>query len=370
MSVNRIIFTGDILRPFKIHEQWESATVKNIQWLARLLSWQLSKSTGLPQFSVLWNEGGFNTPDIYEKLSLPLNYNAWASLFYRDTFPSDVETLLVTPFKRALVVGFEIPDVLQNILTRHNIPFVDIIAHPIRFMQDLVFAFRTNHPDIHAALLGYRLSLDDYCTPYANLVQAKVAWMPRLALPPNTALIAGQVATDKALICRKTGRFLTLADFSEKLAQIEKNHSTILFKPHPYQDADCPSRRAVEALKGVREVSHNFYYLLSQDGLTDVYAINSGTVTEAKYFGRTGNRLGEPLYPFGELAPTAGNTGEAMAIGMQFLEPAFWADILKSVTNVQKDLPPGPRVRPSLLRRSLNADWDYSYIDEVVQRDI
>lgn len=370
MSLNRIIFTGDILRPFKINDEWESATFKNIQWLERLLSWQLLKATGLPQFSVLWKEGGFDTPHLYEKLALPLNYDAWASLLYRDHLPADVEALLVAPFKRALVVGFEIPDVLQKALTRHNIPFVDLIAHPIRFMQDLVFAFRTNHPDIHAALLNYRLSLDDYCTPYANLVQAKVAWMPRLDLPANTALIAGQVATDKALICRETGRFLTLADFKEKLAQIEKNHSTILFKPHPYQDAECPSRRAVEALKGVREVAHNFYYLLSQEGLTDVYAINSGTVTEAKYFGRTGNMLGQSLYSFGEAPPSVNKTGDAVAIGLHFLEPAFWADILKSVTTVQTNLPQGPSVRSSLLRRSLNADWDYSYIDEVVQRRV
>ncbi len=368
MSLNRIIFTADILRPFKVNETWESATVKNIRWLEHLLSWQLTKATGLPQFSVSWKEGGFNTPAIYDKLSLPLNYEAWASLLYRENLPPDVETLLVTPFKRALVVGVEIPDVLQKVLTRHDIPFVDIISHPIRFMQDLVFAFRSNHPDIHAALLPYRLSLDDYCKPYANLVQAKVAWMPSLQLPPNTALIAGQVATDKALICRETGRFLTLADFKDQLAQVAKNHSCILFKPHPYQDAHCPSRLAVEALKGVREVKHNFYYLLSQEGLSDVYAINSGTVTEAKYFGRTGNMLGKPLYAFGETAPSAGNTGEAIAIGMQFLEPSFWADILKSVTTVQKTLPEGPHIRSSLLRRSLNADWDYSYIDEVVQR--
>lgn len=370
MSLNRIIFTADILRPFQVNQQWESATHKNIQWLERLLSWQLSKATGLPQFSVAWKEGGFHAPSFYEMLGLPLNYESWASLLYRQQLPEAAEAMLVAPFKRALVVGVEIPDILQMALSRHGIPFIDIISHPIRFMQDLLFAFRTNHPEMHAALENYRISLEDHCIPYANLLQAKVAWMPSLKLPPDTALIAGQVATDKALICRKTGRFLTLGDFKEKLAQIAKNHSNILFKPHPYQDSQCPSRLAVEALGGVQEVKHNFYYLLAQEGLSDVYAINSGTVTEAKYFGRSGTALGEPLYTFGVRPPQDQHTGDAMVLGMDFLEPAFWADALKSVLPVNQNLPRGPQLRPSLLRRSLNADWDYNYIDEIVQRNI
>lgn len=370
MSLNRIIFTVDILRPFQINEQWESATYKNIQWLEHLLSWQLMKATGLPQFSVAWKDGSFNAPLFYEMLALPLNYQSWASLLYREHLPEAAEAMLVAPFKRALVVGFEIPDILQMALSRHNIPFIDIIGHPIRFMQDLLFAFRTNQPQIHEALLAHRISLDDYCIPYANLLQAKVAWMPSLSLPPGTALIAGQVATDKALICRQTGRFLTLGDFKEKLEQIASNHSTILFKPHPYQGSDCPSRLAVEALGGVQEVKHNFYYLLGQPGLSDVYAINSGTVTEAKYFGRSGTALGEALYSFGETPPAEQRASDAVVLNNVFLEPSFWADVLKPILPVNEALPSGPAIRPSLLRRSLNADWDYNYIDEVVQRTV
>src|SRR5690606_31727595 len=152
-----------------------------------------------------------------------------------------------------------------------QIPFIDIIGHPVRFMEDLLFGFRTNDTKIHERLLRYQINLDDYCVPRANLLQAKVAWMPSMNLPPETALIAGQVATDKALICRKRGSILNLGDFQEQLAEIIMRHPLVLFKPHPYQDANCPSRKAVESLGVTREVKQNFYYLMGQSGLTTVY---------------------------------------------------------------------------------------------------
>jgi len=369
-EINRVIFTGDILRPFQVGDRWESATWKNIRWLKHLIGWQITKATELPQSSVAWEKNSFDPTSIYQAFRLSINYESWATLFYLSSLPKEIEKQLVAPFVNSLVVGIEIPDVLQAVLTKHSIPFVDIISHPVRFMEDLLFGFRTNDANIHAKMLRYQVNLDDYCQPRANLLQAKVAWMPALNLPHGTALITGQVATDKALICRKRGRFLHLGDFQDKLAEISKNHPLVLFKPHPYQDANCPSRCAVEALGNVREVKNNFYYLMAQDGLTSVYAINSGTATEANYFGRKGYLLGEALYPFGVAPPANSRAGEVIPIGQEFLEPSFWSDILEPVVAVKQHLPPGPDARPSLLRRSLNADWDYSYIDAIVQRNV
>lgn len=370
MNINRIVFTGDILRPFFINNQWDSATVKNIRWLEHLLSWQLTKATGLPQTSVAWKINGFDAPAIYRAFQLPMNYDSWASIFYLDKMPDDIEAQLIAPFKGSLVIGVELPDILQLALTRHNIPFIDIISHPVRFMEDLLFGFRTNEPRIHAHLSNHQIDLEDYCIPRANLLQAKVAWMPAMKIPPGTALITGQVATDKALICRHRKRFVNLGDYIDQLAEVCRNHPLVLFKPHPYQDINCPSRRALTSLGVVHEVKQNFYYLIAQDGLTDVYAINSGTVSEAHYFGRTGHAFGESLYQFGIMPPTSNAAGDAVPVGLAFLEPAFWANLLTPVMNVKQNLPNGPLARPSLLRRSLNADWDYSFIDAVVQRGI
>src|SRR6185295_5314900 len=139
--------------------------------------------------------------------------------------------------------------------------------------------------------------------------QAKAAWMPRLDLPRGTALVTGQVATDKAVIGRHEKRFLHLGDFVERLYVACEWHPRVLFKPHPYQGPDCPSRQVIDSFRSIQIVTENFYYLMGQDAITDVYAISSGTVGEAPYFGKRGHAFAQPLYAFGEQGPSDDATG-------------------------------------------------------------
>jgi hypothetical protein len=366
LEIRRIVFTGDLLRPFPAAGGgWESATWKNVRWLSHLLGWQLGAATGLPLSRVAWERDGFPTPQVYEALDLCLHPEAWASIFYAETLPDEAEALLVEPFRDALVIGVELPDVMQCALSRNHIPFVDVVAHPVRFMDDLLFAFRTNLPSVHARLLARRFDLER-CRPHAALLRAKAAWMPALDLPEGTALVTGQVATDKAVICRARRRFLSLADFTEQIFQLCERHPCVLFKPHPYQGADCPSRRVIEAFGAIRTVTDNFYYLMGQEAITDVYAISSGTVHEAPYFDRRGHAFAGPLYEFGDRPPVDDRAGACLPIDDAFLDPDFWADLLEGVVATRHDLPPGPAPRSSRLRRSLNADWDHGFMDAVV----
>lgn len=368
LNVQRIVFTGDILRPFpSVRGGWESATSKNVRWIQHLLSWPTQEATGLPISRVSWESDGFDTPRFYESLGLPLGLDAWAALFYRETLPAAAEDHLSDPFRDALVIGVELPDVLQRVLARRGVPFVDVVSHPVRFMDDLLFALRTNVPGMHRALVERRFDVAR-CIPFANLHRAKTAWMPALALPRGTALLTGQVATDKAVIDRREGRFLSFADFTEEIFGVCERHPRVLFKPHPYQNARCPSRRVIESFGAIETVTENFYYLLGQDAITDVYAISSGTVHEAPYFGRQGTAFGAPLYDFGDRPPDAGRAGACVPIGDALLSPAFWSAILAPVTDTRPHPPAGPPPRPSRLRRSLNADWDHAWIDEVVQQ--
>jgi hypothetical protein len=367
-AIDRIVFTGDVLRPFPTAGGgWESATRKNVRWLRHLLGWSIGRATGLPSRAVAWEPEGFDAGPVYAALGLPVAAESWASIFYDDSLPEAAAGALAAPYAGALVIGVEIPDCLQAVLSRRGIPFVDVVAHPVRFMDDLLFAFRTNHRGVHARLLAHRFDLDR-CVPYANLLRAKAAWMPPLDLPHGTALLTGQVATDKALICRERGRFLSLADFTDRLFDLCDRHPLVLFKPHPYQDGRCPSRRVVEAFGAIRTVNENFYHLVSQEGVTDVYAISSGTVWEAPYFERAGRAFAPALYDFGDRAPECAGAGGCVPVGGEFLSPAFWSDVLSPLTPTRADVPPGPPARPSRLRRSLNADWDHGWMDVVVQR--
>jgi hypothetical protein len=365
-EIQRVIFTGDILRPFPDFKGgWESATYKNIRWIRKLLGWQIERATGLPQSNVVWEPGGFDAPRVYDALDLPINYESWASLFYAEDLSERVEDLLAEPFEGSIVIGVELPDFLQCVLARRGIPFIDTVGHPVRFMDDILFGMRTNHGTAHQALLDVRFDVDR-CVPYANLHRAKAAWMPSLDLPDGTALITGQVSTDKAVICRKTGRHLSLKDYIDRLFEICENHPLVLFKPHPYQGPDCPSRRVIGSFRSIRVVTDNFYYLMGQDAITDVYAISSGTVHEAPFFGKRGHAFAGPLYTFGERPPESGRAGEIVPVQDEFLSPRFWSRALRGVVSTEDQVPEGPSPRSSRLRRSLNADWDYGFIDAMV----
>ncbi len=366
-GIRRIVFTGDVLRPFPAGNGWESATHKNVRWLAHVLGWPLATATGLPIERVAWRPDGFDAPAVYRALGRPISYESWASFFYAPGLPAEAEDRLAEPFADALVVGVELPDYLQGVLARRGMPFVDLVAHPVRFMDDLLFAMRTNHAGVHTRLLAHRFDTSR-CEGAAGLLQAKAAWMPPLEAPAGTALVTGQVATDKAVIDRAQGRFLSLADFTDRLFEICDRHPLVLFKPHPYQGADCPSRRVVQSFGAIRTVTENFYWLLSQEAVTDVYAISSGTTAEAPYFGRGGHAFAGPLYEFGDRAPAAAGPGACIPVDDVFLAPAFWSEVLEPLVATRAGVPAGPPPRPSRLRRSLNADWDHGFMDVVVQR--
>ena len=161
---------------------------------------------------------------------------------------------------------------------------------------------------------------------------------------------------------------MSLADHTDAIFELCDRHPLVLFKPHPYQDHRCPSRRVIESFGAIRVVNDNFYYLLSQEGVSDVYALSSGTVGEAPYFGRTGHAFEESLYDFGDRAPAGLDAGSCIPIGSEFLTPMFWSDVLGAVIDTRHHVPLGPEPSPSQLRRSLNADWDYGFMDVVVQR--
>jgi hypothetical protein len=367
-TIRRIVVTGDLLRPFPDGRGgFESGTTKNIRWLRHLLDWQLEVVTGLPRTSVAWAPGGgFDSRDIYRRLDRPVSLESWAALFYRGEFPEAVEEALAAPFHDALVVGVELPDYLQGVLSRRGVPFVDLVAHPVRFHDDILLALRTNHPGVHDALRRRRFDIER-CRATANLIRAKCAWMPGPELPDGTALVTGQVATDKAVIDRTTGRFLDLGHFVENLFELCERHPLVLYKPHPYQGDDCPSLRVIRSFGAIRIVRDNFYALVGRDAVTHVAAMSSGTVHEATLFGKVGTPFAGPLYDFGATPPAGVAPGAAQPIGDDLLDPGFWADILRPVVAVADTVPAGPGARASRLRRSLNADWDHGFIDAVVQ---
>lgn len=373
-NFSNIVVTGDLLRPFKVGSDWESATWKNTRWLRAILGPSL-QATGRPVSTLAWDEQGlpsagafFDTPALYHRLGHALSVAGWAQLANRPVAPAELVEALSGPLKDALVIGYEMPDVMVDALQQLGRPFIDVILHPLRFLPDLVFALRTNVPRFHEVFQAWRLP-DAVAAQQAGLIQAKAAWMDKpVRVPPGTVLLLGQVANDRAMV-QPDGGFASLEDHLARLHDLCSEHPCVLFKPHPYDAAGSGAGRAVARLPVIVHTDANFYHLLAQPEIEGVVALNSSGLIEAKAFGRWGENLAPFLYDFhSERPPEAGMVGTPVAQTPAWIEPGFWRTLLSpDSTELLNRESVAPVWTPNRLRRSMNADWGYGFIEKVIQ---
>lgn len=383
----RIVITGDLMRPFPLGDAWISATSKNIRWLRHVLNPAL-QSTGLPISMLAWDERMqrhegrcFDAPVVASRLiegsagdalNPTRSLEAWAAWTERRPVDAGFIEALAPEVEGALVIGYEMPPALIDALQTLGRPFVDVVLHPVRFMPDLIFALRTNVAHWHEMFLRHRLQ-ESAIVQQASLIAAKAAWMaPPESLTPGSALVLGQVGIDRAVV--SGGRFVSLADHLPTLHALCVDHPLVLFKPHPYGVGQDRSAQAVAAFPAIRRTQANFYHLVAQPEIETVVALNSSGLHEARYFGKEARGLIAPLHDFDALRPPCEPVaGDPVAQTQDWLRSDFWAECLLSEPSRAPSSPtPGVSNSPSLaeqtpnrLRRSMNADWGYGFIERI-----
>lgn len=368
MPQSKLILTGDIFRPFLVNNRWESATWKNVRWLngiigtaAGLAGWEVSTVSWDPALTRRHQD--VDVREIYDAMKLPLNIEGWCKLISQPALPTAVESQLQSLFSADLVVGYEMPEHLLNLLNRAGIAVIDVVLHPVRFLDDIIFALRTNRPDIHARLLRHEIQKNEMIRQ-AGFIKAKAAWMKQpLPLSSGASLLLGQVDTDRAAVDTATGALRSLADHAEALLDLVVRSSSTLFRAHPYQSAESKSLSFIKRLQSVRLTNANYYQLLSQNEIETVCALNSSGLVEAELFGKEAIWLAPPCYRFGTDNPEERKYGAAVPQDGAWYAPGFW-EAVRLNAGLSEDHPV-PLI-PNRLRRSLNADWGFSAIDRVV----
>lgn len=137
---SRIVVTGDIVRPSQIAT--ESHQNVNINWLHSILEWPLRAATQIEPEKLLGAPNGFELDRFYNHFELAASQDSWAKLYRRAECPPAAETMLVERLSNAVVVGFELSPLLAGILDRHGIPYVNVVIHPIRFLDDIFLPYR------------------------------------------------------------------------------------------------------------------------------------------------------------------------------------------------------------------------------------
>lgn len=347
-AFSKVLITGNLLRinPKFPHRSNQNG---NIRWLHELLKPILQPLLGMDVAADYYAPGSrFNAAKIYECEAAPMLREGLAQLF--DAAPSGQVLEYARPlFADSMVVGFELPNYMERLLGVLKVPYVNAVLGPLRFLPDLSVAMRTNVPEWQAAIEAHALE-ERAIKFYAGAMKARLARMPPLKIQAGTAIIAGQVSDDVSLISE--GRYKSLADHTEALADIFARYPRVAFKPHPYADKQQVDEQ-IGLLKklGRLEVRHdNIYRLMASERVPVVCALNSSVTYEAQFLGCNGRALMAPRFPV-RLKSQMDREAFTQTLG-HVTTPEFWAKML----GVQCNLPE-VRHPVGVLRQSLGMDW-------------
>ncbi|MBJ3775004.1 capsular polysaccharide export protein, LipB/KpsS family [Acuticoccus mangrovi] len=364
MPLKRIVFTGDLLRP-----SWDSTRPTqhyNIQWGHDLIGRQMAAATGLPVEMAVWNFAGVTAGGIdYETVrgiygahGLATSIEAWAML-YEEALAPAAEAFFREIFRDALVVAFELPPYLEKILQKYGIPYVDVIVHPVRFLDDIFLAVRTSSGAANAVLASHAIS-EELIETVAGVQSASARRGFTFAPIPNSALLLLQTRFDRTQI--RDGGFIGASNFLEKIADVTADYNALYVKEHPLERGSVHTRTLQAAFPKIQLIDHNVYSLLSTENITGVFTLSSSVGIEAPYFGKKSKYI----YKAPNLFARDGKVpeGEEFAgVFDAFLGPDFWRDVLAPMTDVTAKTGVTVPFKPNRLRTSLRSFWAFNEID-------
>ncbi|WGD29849.1 hypothetical protein AncyloWKF20_19175 [Ancylobacter sp. WKF20] len=359
--VKEVIVTGDI---FRLSAGGGSGNQdRNISWLHALLKFPIFAATGTYPGLLRHDNSPLKCSDIYDAAGLRPSLSAWAEL--SAAFPKNVSERYASLFQGKIVVGFELSNAMCAALTEWDVPYICILTHPVRFLDDIAFAVSTNISGIHQGLAKLCMR-EAICFEHAGFITAYFASRRRSADRADFRLFAAQTHDDRSLF--RDGAIVSQDWIGEKLVALYKPDDVVAFKHHPLKRSAEVFEKVKNRCANTYETSANVYSLLSDPNLSDVITVSSSVGVEAKYFGKNVTYLHKPF-----VAPLYRNdtsaVGDFMSCGTNLLSADFWRILLSTFVPVS-DLDGHQHIyRPDLLRATLNQDWNFGeiYADFIVQ---
>jgi hypothetical protein len=283
----------------------------------------------------------------------------WAAAF-EDFSHGALEQQILPRLADQFCVVYEMPPYLARLLDRHEIPYLDIRVHPIRFLDDLLFAVRASRVVTRRLLADFAVA-EATVAITAGLREAMCQFIGAGRIPANTLLVLGQRRFDSTQIVK--GTFYDALDHDTAIAAILARYDAVVLKPHPL-DPQHSLLAAASRLAGTHlgVAKDNVYRLLSLPDIAGVLSVSSSVAFEAVYFGKTVHTLApspirlawreDPIQP-----------DQHVSIDDAVLSIDFWRAVLVSHVPVTPAdgirLPP----KPNRLRLAMDSFWSFNQID-------
>jgi hypothetical protein len=351
-----VVVVGDLLRPDGAGQP--GGTDRPTLWLWNAIKRQANRACGLP-VEVLTTAGPIAA--WIRSLRPPEQADPhWATNYAELPRSEPLERLLLQRLRGRFCIGYEIPPWLARLLDEAEVPYVDIRLHPIRFLDDLIFAVRASDARTRATLLDAAVHESEILAT-AGLREAMCRFVSEAALPDGTLLVAGQRRFDATQIV--AGEFFDALPRTSEIHAICNQYQAVVLKPHPLD----PRHTLLEVAAGVPGrvigvINDNVYRLMSLPQVTGILTVNSGVAYEAPYFGKRVHMLAPPTMRVGWRGDTA-TAGVHASIGDAVLTPDFWRLVLAPHAAVTPADGIRLPVKPNRLRIALDSFWNYQEID-------
>jgi hypothetical protein len=345
------IVVGDLLRPDGAGRP--GGNDRPTMWLWNAIKRQIYLASGLPSEALTTASlGGWVEtlrPAAEADPYWAGNYDRWA-----------VSDRIVDRLRRRFCVGYEMPPWLIRLLDQHAVPYVDLRLHPVRFLDDLLFAARASVLETQAALLPLAVHENEVFAT-VGLREAMCRFISDARVPDDTLLVAGQRRFDSTQIV--DGTFFDAMPRAAEIHAICAGYPAVVLKPHPLDRHHSLLEVASAApTRVIGVIDDNIYRMLSLPQITAVLTVNSGLAYEAPYFGKHVHALA-PL-PI-RLAWRGAVPDAASHASMDdvVLTPDFWRVVLAPHASVSAADGVRLRPKPNRLRIALDSFWNYQEID-------
>jgi uncharacterized membrane protein YkvA (DUF1232 family) len=344
-----------LLRPGKDGRLGE--TDRQVRWLADLIRPQVRLASGIDLGTI--TADSISTDALARFVDEPDPVAGWARRFEGRDLPDELIEFYRARLHDAFCVTFEAPPYLLEVFAHLHVPFLDIRIHPVRFLDDLIFAVRAAGPQMQAYLRQEALP-ESSMYVQAGIRAATARGISAKIAGEDALLVIGQARHDGTQITN--GRFADATLYLDDIEAIGGRHRTILLKPHPYDPHHSLIERVRRAFPHARVARDNVYSLLSAPEVTEVLTFNSSVAYEASFFGKPVRTL--LARPFDvAFREHEGRQGCHESIGDHLLDVDFWRYALASYVPVTAT--DGVRIspKPNRLRISLQTFWNFNEID-------
>lgn len=230
---------------------------------------------------------------LVEVLGHPPTPEGWAAARcapFEAGYVSGLRSFIAADF----VMGFGLPPVLMNMLLDTGTPFLDLEIDAIRFAPDLFPVVSTDDQELAAAFS--QLVVTDTATipALSALLARERRRAPTRGFFPGAraGLFVGQVPHDAAVIA--DGRFVSPVQVIDRIAEIAAAFDLFLIRPHPHWKPIDHLLPILDAVPHAVLTHQPSYALLADPSVTDVVALSSGLLAEARLAGKRIHQLMAP----------------------------------------------------------------------------